>query len=132
MVSPAEFIPTAEETGLIVPLGRWVLEEACRQVRAWRTDLPHARWLSVSVNLSARQFQHATLAADVSHALEVTGLEPSALKLEITESVAMHDAEAAIRTLDELKALGVRLAIDDFGTGYSSLAYLKRFAVDTL
>jgi diguanylate cyclase (GGDEF)-like protein/PAS domain S-box-containing protein len=132
LVAPAHFIPLAEETGLIVPLGRWVLETACRQVRHWQAHHPHARTLEVSVNLSARQFRDAQLVGDVAQILADTQLLPACLKLEITESVVMDVADAAAATLQELKALGIQLAIDDFGTGYSSLSYLKRFAVDTL
>jgi EAL domain-containing protein (putative c-di-GMP-specific phosphodiesterase class I) len=132
LVSPARFIPVAEETGLIVSIGHWVLEQACRRARTWRTTLPNARDLVMSVNLSARQFHHPELVADVAETLRETGLEPTALKLEITESVLMEHAGRAIATMHELSALGVHLAVDDFGTGYSSLAYLKHFPVDTL
>ena len=131
MVSPDEFIPIAEETGLIVALGQWVLETACRQGATWREAYPQEAPV-MSVNLSGRQFQHPSLVADIGHVLLQSGLAPSALKLEITESVIMHDAEATILALHELKQLGIQLAIDDFGTGYSSLSYLKRFRVDTL
>ena len=131
LVLPGPFIPLAEETGLIVDIGRWVLEEACRQLRAWH-ELSQDRALTMSVNVSARQFQHAGLVADVEGALEASGVDPRCLKLEITESAIMRDAQGSVATLRALKALGVELAIDDFGTGYSSLAYLKRFPVDTL
>jgi diguanylate cyclase (GGDEF)-like protein len=131
MISPDEFIPIAEETGLIVALGQWVLEMACRQGAAWREAYPQEPPV-MSVNLSGRQFQHPSLVADIGHTLLQSGLAPSALKLEITESVIMHDAEATIVALHQLKQLGIQLAIDDFGTGYSSLSYLKRFRVDTL
>jgi EAL domain-containing protein (putative c-di-GMP-specific phosphodiesterase class I) len=131
LLPPADFIPVAEETGLIVPLGQWVLEEACRQAAEWRAQLGD-RTPVMGVNLSARQFQRPELLFDIRRALRAAHLDPSGLKLEITESVAMHDAESTIETLQSLKALGIRLAIDDFGTGYSSLAYLKRFPVDTL
>jgi EAL domain-containing protein (putative c-di-GMP-specific phosphodiesterase class I) len=132
LVPPGVFIPVAEETGLIVPIGQWVLEEACRQVRTWQAWRGTDRPLVLSVNLSARQFQHPDLVADIERALRVTGLDPCTLKLEVTESVVMQDAAAATTTLQQLKVLGIQLAIDDFGTGYSSLAYLKRFPVDTL
>jgi EAL domain-containing protein (putative c-di-GMP-specific phosphodiesterase class I) len=131
MVSPAHFVPAAEETGLIVPIGRWVLETACRQARAW-VDLVGSEALTMSVNLSARQFQDPGLLDTIVQVIEATGIPPRCLKLEITESAVMHDAEAAERTLRQLRGLGIRLAIDDFGTGYSSLAYLKRFQVDTV
>jgi diguanylate cyclase (GGDEF)-like protein len=131
LLPPADFIAVAEETGLIVPLGQWVLEEGCRQAAAWRAQLGN-RAPVMSINLSARQFQRPELLFDIRRALHAAQLEPSALKLEITESVAMHDAESTIETLESLKSLGIRLAIDDFGTGYSSLSYLKRFPVDTL
>jgi diguanylate cyclase (GGDEF)-like protein len=131
LISPIDFIPVAEETGLIVPLGQWVLVEACRQAARWRVAYP-GRALTMGVNLSARQFQRPELLADIRDALETTGLDPHGLKLEITESVIMQDAEATTATLVALKELGIRLAIDDFGTGYSSLSYLKRFPVDTL
>ncbi len=130
LVSPGEFIPVAEETGLIVPIGAWVLEHACRQVRTWRESLPEAAGLVLGVNMSARQLQHPRVVEHVEHALAKAGLQPECLKLEITESVLMEHAETA--TLERLKRLGVQLAIDDFGTGYSSLAYLKTFPVDDL
>ena len=132
LVAPAAFIPVAEETGLIRPLGQWVLEEACRQTARWNADLAKESPIVVSVNLSARQFAQPTLVAEVARALRESGMTPCHLQLEITETVAMGDAEATIETLRCLKGLGVQLAIDDFGTGYSSLAYLKRFPVDTL
>ena len=132
LVAPGEFIPVAEETGLIVPIGQWVLEQACQQAQAWRERFPHRRPIGVSVNLSARQFQQPDLLARVQEALRKTRLDPRLLKLEITESVVMQDADAAVAPLQALKQLGVQLAIDDFGTGYSSLSYLKRFPVDTL
>lgn len=131
MIGPDKFIPLAEETGLILPLGHWVLHEACRQVHCWRTTGPYAD-LKVSVNLSAAEFAQPGLAEAVAQTLQETGLEAAALELEITEGVIMADAATTITTLRELKRLGVRLAIDDFGTGYSSLSYLKRFPVDTL
>jgi EAL domain-containing protein (putative c-di-GMP-specific phosphodiesterase class I) len=132
VVSPVDFIPLAEETGLIVPIGQWVLEEACQQVRAWRDRHPSLNSLVVSVNLSARQFMRADLVEEITRAVREAGLAPSALKLEITESTVMQDPDGAARTLRQLKALGFQIAIDDFGTGYSSLSYLKRFPVDTL
>jgi diguanylate cyclase (GGDEF)-like protein len=132
LISPAEFIPMAEETGLILPIGWWVLEQACRQARRWQAQHPHGPTLVMSVNLSARQFQHPDLVGQVARVLRRTRLEPAYLRLEITETVVMDGAESIIETLRRLKALGVQLAIDDFGTGYSSLAYLKRFPVDVL
>lgn len=131
LVSPAAFVPLAEETGLIRPLGQWVLEEACRQTKRWHDRLPGLR-IVTSVNLSPRQFQQPTLVEDVAAALQRSGVDPRHIQLEITESAAMEDAEVAVTTLERLKELGVQLAIDDFGTGYSSLAYLKRFPVDEL
>ena len=132
LLPPVEFISIAEETGLIVPIGQWVLEQACRQVVAWRAEFPGQAALMVSVNLSLRQFQQPKLVEQVSRALREAGLAPAWLKLEITESVIMRDVETTIKTLEQLKELGVQLAIDDFGTGYSSLAYLKRLPLDIL
>jgi diguanylate cyclase (GGDEF)-like protein len=133
LVPPGTFIPVAEETGLIVPLGLWVLEQACRQVRRWQDASPAGNTpLVMSVNLSARQFQQPTLLADIERAVRESGLDPRTLKLEITESVLMRDVDGTLTTLRALKALGIQLAIDDFGTGYSSLTYLKRFRLDTL
>ena len=130
MVSPAEFIPLAEETGLILPLGEWVLQAACRQASAWvEQGLPA---ISVAVNLSARQFHSQNLANLCQRALREAGLEPGYLDLELTESAVMQNVEEAIATLQELKAIGLRLAMDDFGTGYSSLSYLKRLPIDSL
>ncbi len=132
LVSPAEFIPVAEETGLIVPIGQWVLEQACQQARIWDRDLSERAPLGISVNLSARQFQHPELVADIRAAVARAALPPHRLTLEITESAVMQDADAAVATLLALKSLGVHVAIDDFGTGYSSLSYLKQFPIDTL
>jgi diguanylate cyclase (GGDEF)-like protein/PAS domain S-box-containing protein len=132
ILSPTLFIPLAEETGMIVAIGQWVLETACKQTRAWQLAHPDSRSLVVAVNLSARQFQHPHLVADIRCALERAGLDPSCLRLEITEGVLMHDTGTAVQTLQALKELGIRIAVDDFGTGYSSLAYLKRFPVDVL
>ncbi|MDQ4100090.1 MAG: EAL domain-containing protein [Chloroflexota bacterium] len=132
MVLPSEFIPITEDTGLILPLGRWVLEQACRQAREWQEQFTARGLMSVSVNLSARQFQDPDLVEETGRVLRECGLDPRCLHLEITESVMMEHAEAAVSTLNRLKGLGVQLALDDFGTGYSSLGYLERFDVDTV
>jgi diguanylate cyclase (GGDEF)-like protein len=129
VIPPIDFIPIAEESGLIVPIGRWVLEEACQQAATWHRQ---GRRIGMSVNVSGRQLDHDELIEDVRHALEQSGLDPDALTLEITETTLMRDAEATAQRLRELKQLGVRIAIDDFGTGYSSLAYLRQFPVDAL
>lgn len=130
LITPDRFIPVAEETGLIVPISRWVLAEACRQNRAWQSaGLPT---LCVSVNLSPIQFRRANLVQEVADSLAVSGLPPEYLELEVTESFVMHDAERIDATMRELKRLGVAISVDDFGTGYSSLSYLKRFPVDRL
>lgn len=129
-VSPAEFIPLAEETGLIVPIGQWVLRTACAQSMAWqRAGLPP---VCMAVNLSARQFAGENLLNDIATVLADTGLTPALLELEITEGMVMHNPERAANVLGAIKEMGVRLAIDDFGTGYSSLAQIKRFPLDTL
>jgi diguanylate cyclase (GGDEF)-like protein/PAS domain S-box-containing protein len=130
LVGPDEFIPVAEETGLIFAIGRWTLREACRALKSWEPRLPPG--LQVNVNLSGREFSQPDLAAQIEAAMRDVGLPPSRLKLEITESVIMRDPEAAVATLVRLKELGPGLCIDDFGTGYSSLAYLLRFPADTL
>ncbi|RTL48887.1 MAG: bifunctional diguanylate cyclase/phosphodiesterase [Rhodocyclaceae bacterium] len=130
LVSPAEFIPIAEETGMIVEIGEWVLREACRQTVAWwRNGLGNP---VVAVNISARQFQDPDFFAMIQRALTDTGARPEMMELEITESAIMHDPEGVVLELERLRALGFALAIDDFGTGYSSLAYLKRFPLDKL
>jgi diguanylate cyclase (GGDEF)-like protein/PAS domain S-box-containing protein len=132
LLSPATFIPLAEQTGLLIPLGRWVLAEACRQVCIWQARFSAETLPSISVNLSPRQFIQPNLVADVAQILAETSLAPGSLTLEITETVLMANAAETLATLGALRALGVRLAIDDFGTGYSSLAYLTRFPVDVL
>jgi diguanylate cyclase (GGDEF)-like protein/PAS domain S-box-containing protein len=132
LVGPDDFIPLAEETGLIVPIGRWVLREGCRQAKAIQEQVPRDPPLTMSVNLSVKQLQHSDIVADVRDALEQSGLSPENLTLEITETVMMTDTDLAVQRLQELRALGVRLAMDDFGTGYSSLSYLSRFPVDIL
>jgi EAL domain-containing protein (putative c-di-GMP-specific phosphodiesterase class I) len=130
MVSPAQFIPLAEETGLIVPIGKWVLNTACAQSVAWqREGLPP---LNMAVNLSARQFADEDLVKDIADALESTGLQPELLELELTESMVIQNPERAGKVLAEIKKMGPKLAIDDFGVGYSSLTHLKRFPIDTL
>jgi diguanylate cyclase (GGDEF)-like protein len=131
-LAPSEFIPLAEETGMIVPLGGWVLAEACRQVRIFREQLPPEAPLRMSVNLSARQFRHPELVEEVSAALTETGMDPHDLALEITESVMMEKRSTALDILRALKNLGLTLVMDDFGTGYSSITYLKSFPVDIL
>ena len=132
LVMPNVFIPIAERTGLIQPIGRWVLHEACRDAMIWRQRHPEYAELGVSVNLSARQFQNDDLVDDVRNALAETGLPASSLELEMTESVLFEHTDQNIAQLSQLKEIGVKLAIDDFGTGYSSLAYLHRFSVDVL
>jgi EAL domain-containing protein (putative c-di-GMP-specific phosphodiesterase class I) len=129
-VPPDTFIPIAEDSGLIVPIGEWVLRTACTQLKAWQdTGVPVLR---VAVNISVRQFMHPGFQELVQRVLQETGLEAESLELEITESLLMHDVEGAIQLLHDLKALGVQLAIDDFGTGYSSLSYLKNYPIDRL
>jgi diguanylate cyclase (GGDEF)-like protein len=132
LVAPGHFIPLAEDTGLIVPIGKWVLAEACRQMRQWQEQLQSTQQMFVSINLSARQLQDPSLLQDVQEALEGSGLDPQCVQLEITESVVMAEPEATVFKLHALKSLGIKLAVDDFGTGYSSLAYLKRFPIDVL
>ncbi|WP_198411342.1 putative bifunctional diguanylate cyclase/phosphodiesterase [Marinimicrobium alkaliphilum] len=130
MILPMQFIPVAEENGLIVPIGRWVFHTACQQSVDWQANgMPP---LSMAINLSARQFIDEHLLDDIKLALEETGMNPDLLELEITESMVMRDVEATVKILKELKAMGVRVAIDDFGTGYSSLSTLKQFPVDTI
>ncbi len=131
-LQPSDFITVAEETGLIIPIGRWVLREACHQAFAWWKDLPDENRMSMAVNVSGRQLQDASFVADVAEALADSGLPPSRLVLEITETVIMHRTEAMMSRLTELKDLGVHLAIDDFGTGYSSLSYLQQFPIDII
>ena len=132
LVAPGDFIPFAEESGLIVPIGRWALREACRQAVVIQQRVPCDPPLTMSVNLSVKQLQHSDIVADVSDALHASGLAPELLMLETTETVLMSDTDLAVERLNDLRALGVRLAMDDFGTVYSSLSYLNRFAVDVL
>ena len=126
MISPAEFVPIAEETGLINPLGEWVLTTACTEAATWPGDI------RVAVNVSPVQFKSGTLALKVIAALAASGLAPSRLELEITEAVLIRDDDAALAVLHQLRAIGVRIALDDFGTGYSSLSYLQRFPFDKI
>ena len=130
MVFPETFIPIAEACGLIVPIGRWVLQEACAQAKCWQQGgtIP----LSIAVNVSALEFHEKRFVEGVRAVLVDTGLPPHLLQLELTESILMRDAEASTAILHELKEIGVQLAIDDFGTGYSSLSYLKHFPIDIL
>ena len=132
LILPHDFIPVAEETGLIIQLGETVLREACRQVATWRSEVECLSQLTLAVNLSARQLLNPGIVEQVRDAVESCGLEPSVLCLEITESILLDDTESCARSLQALHALGVRIAVDDFGTGYASLTYLKRLAVDTL
>jgi diguanylate cyclase (GGDEF)-like protein/PAS domain S-box-containing protein len=132
LLAPDAFLDVAEESGLIVPLGRVVLHDACAQAMAWQRDHPEFGDLFVCVNMSARQISHPDVVRDVAAVLESTGMDPGHLDLEVTESVLLHDVERAVRRLDELKALGLKIVVDDFGTGYSSLTYLRRFPVDLL
>jgi diguanylate cyclase (GGDEF)-like protein len=129
---PADFIALSEETGLIVPMGQWVLREACRQARTWQTPGPSVAPLIVGVNLSASQFERDTLPEEIALILRETGLDPTRLQLEVSEAVLMRDDPRMLDRLEALKAIGVRLAIDDFGTGYASLSYLKRLPVNCL
>lgn len=132
LVPPSDFIPLAEDTGLIVPIGYWILREALRQVRRWHSEYPTAFMLGLSVNLSARQVPRADLAARVHEILVDERFDPSLLTLEVTETALLRDTEAAAVCLQELKAMGVRIALDDFGTGYSSLGHVLRFPIDSL
>jgi len=132
LVSPAEFIPLAEETGLIVSLGWWVLREACSQMRAWKLRCPETEPLTISVNISGKQFSQPDLSEQIKQILQETKLNAYSLKLELTESALMENAEVATTMLLQLQALGIRISLDDFGTGYSSLSYLHRFPIDTL
>jgi diguanylate cyclase (GGDEF)-like protein/PAS domain S-box-containing protein len=130
LLPPGEFLPLAEETGLIVPLGQWVLEQACLQVKRWQMDHPSQPRIRISVNLSARQFRQHDLIDQVAQIINQTGIDPDSLILELTETILLQDTDAIGAKIQELKGLGVQLAIDNFGTGYSSLSYLKRLPVD--
>ena len=132
MVSPADFVPIAEETGLILPLGYWVLRESCRQIRAWQEAFPQYPPLFISVNLSGRQFTQPGLVECIEQVLSETGLEGGSLRLEITESVLIENADMVTKLLERLRSQRIHLCIDDFGTGYSSLSYLHRFPVNVL
>ena len=131
LISPGEFIPMAESTGLIIPMGRWILQEACQQMQAWHKKLRNQQTI-ISVNLSSEQFTEPDLAEQIRHIIEETGINPASLKLELTESMMMGNVETAIQVLLNLKQLKIKLGLDDFGTGYSSLSYLHRFPIDTL
>ena len=131
LIGPIEFVPLAERTGFIIPLGRWVLDQACRQLKDWEASAPAADvWMSV--NLSSVQFKRSTLVDDITATLRETGVEPRQLILELTESIAMEDPQAVRASLVQLRAIGVRVSLDDFGTGHSSLAYLRQFPLDSL
>jgi len=132
LIAPLEFIPLAEKTGFIVPLGAWVLREACRQLKAWQTTIPGASELWMSVNLSSLQFRGPTLVDDISQVLTECGLEARSLVLELTEGIAMENPVAVRALLLQLRAIGVRVSVDDFGTGHSSLAYLRQFPLHSL
>ena len=130
LVAPLQFIAAAEKSGLIVDIGQWVMDEACRQMRAWHDA--GATGLTIAVNLSPVQFRRGNLEELIAQALQRSGLDPTCLELEVTESTLVQDTEKFIQALQRLKALGIRISIDDFGTGYSNLSYLQRFSVDTL
>ncbi|QEX17574.1 hypothetical protein FRZ44_28760 [Hypericibacter terrae] len=132
LIYPGDFISVAEDTGLILDLGMWVLREACETTRAWQLQFPRERPLTISVNLSARQFAQPDLVPQIQHIIADTGIDPETVRLELTESATMANAERAISVLGQLRSLGVRISIDDFGTGYSSLSYLHRFPLDVL
>jgi len=132
LISPSEFIPIAEETGLIIQIGRWVLKQACLQMRSWQKAFPVTRQMKISVNLSCKQFMQPTIVGQVLETLRETGLDPSSLKLEITESVVMETGDYAMNVLEQLSRAGVELSLDDFGTGYSSLSYIHHFPVTAL
>jgi EAL domain-containing protein (putative c-di-GMP-specific phosphodiesterase class I) len=132
IVAPLEFIPLAEETGLIVPIGSWVLSAACQQVCEWQQRFPRQQPLTLSVNLSVKQFAQPDFVATMAGIVRASGLDPHCLKLEITESIAIDDPERTRGMLDELRGLGVRMYLDDFGTGYSSLGQLHRLSLDAI
>ncbi|HEV8482530.1 MAG TPA: EAL domain-containing protein [Blastocatellia bacterium] len=132
LISPTEFIPIAEESGFIIQIDRWVLKQACSQMRRWQDALPTTRQMKISVNLSCKQFMQPTIVAQIMETLQETGLDASSLKLEITESVMMESGDYAMGVLEQLSAAGIELSLDDFGTGYSSLSYIHRFPVTAL
>jgi Amt family ammonium transporter len=132
LVMPGGFISAAEDTGLIVLIGQWILQEACRQICAWNLQFPCTPPFTMAVNISAKQFAQDDIVSQVDQVLSETGLAPENLRLELTESVTMRDEARTTQVLSELRKLGVRLCIDDFGTGYSSLSYLRRFGLDIL
>jgi diguanylate cyclase (GGDEF)-like protein len=132
IVAPSLFVPTAEETGLIVAIGLWAIREACRQMQAWAREFPECATLTINVNLSARQCMHADLVPSVQRVLEETGLAAERLKLEITEGVVLENSDTVVDVLNALRALGVQLGLDDFGTGYSALSYLRQFPFQTI
>lgn len=131
-ISPGEFIPVAEDTGLIIPIGQIVLAQVCAQIKAWQTQFPHATVLKVGINVSSQQLQNSEIIQQIDNILEQTGLTPDTLKVEITESLLMENAQVAALLLKQLKERKIEICLDDFGTGYSSLSYLHRFPVDTL
>ncbi|PKO53623.1 MAG: diguanylate cyclase, partial [Betaproteobacteria bacterium HGW-Betaproteobacteria-20] len=131
LISPAVFIPLAEETGLILPIGYWVLETACKQLKAWSSHLK-TKPLLLAVNVSAKQFHQANFVAQVLEVLDHTGADPTRLKLELTESLLVENIDTTIKKMAQLKAKGVNFSLDDFGTGFSSLTYLKRLPIDQL
>jgi diguanylate cyclase (GGDEF)-like protein len=132
LLSPVRFMQVAEDTGLVIPIDQWVLRESCTQLRQWQEEFPMNPLLSISVNLSGKQFAHPDLCDKVRHLLDETGVIPLSVKLEITESSLVENPDAAAQILRQLKDLGVRISLDDFGTGYSSLSYLHRFPIDVL
>jgi EAL domain-containing protein (putative c-di-GMP-specific phosphodiesterase class I) len=132
LISPAKFVQIAEDTGLIIEMDQWMLRESCAQVRTWQEEFPADPPLSISVNLSGKQFAHPDLNDRIREILAETNVSPESLKLEITESSLIENPEAAANTLRMLKELGIRISLDDFGTGYSSLSYLHRFPIDTI
>jgi len=131
MISPAQFIPLAEETGLILPIGQWVLDTACAQIKAWQKNA-HTRDLILAVNVSAKQFRQADFVAQVQDTVQRHAIDPKLLKLELTEGMLLEDIEDTIIIMNALNGIGVKFSLDDFGTGYSSLQYLKRLPLDQL